>query len=85
MVTKGADGSVSGGDGLKQSQAYPPLYGPAVRQAWLQAGNFEAEDDLESYGSVSDTDYTDLRDSDDHGDLRSAAEFFGLAADRFQC
>ena len=81
VVVKGSDGRVSGGPGLKETQAYPSEYSLELLRLWTAR---QGEIDVEICSSVSDTDYQQIDDCD-WALLDVACDDLGIPARAWTC
>ena len=72
---------VTGGPGLKRTQAYPIMYGVEVLRSWEGSTPF----DLDDVSSISDSEYEYLSDLCEHAKFEDAATFLGVATDVWSC
>ena len=80
--TSGSDSrkAVSGGPGLKETQAYPVAYGSAVLDAWESNQEEATENDAES---ISDSDYQEV--DFEHAKFHEACDWFGVSDTEWAC
>ena len=81
VVVNGSDGRVSGGPGLKETQAYPSEYSLELLRLWTAR---QGEIDVEICRSVSDTDYQEIDDCD-WALLDVACDDLGIPARAWTC
>ena len=81
VVVKTADGRVSGGPGLKETQAYPAGYSLELLGLWKDN---RVELEAEDCSSVSDTGYQELDDCE-WALLDICCADFAVSAVEFQC
>ena len=81
VVTKDKDGKVSGGEKLKETQAYTPEYGLAVFEQWHQhieeCGDMLQDDSSASEDSIGEDKYQEVEFG--IADLDSVASYFGVS------
>ena len=81
VVVRHEDGRVSGGKGLKETQAYPSGYSEELLRLW-KANKDQLHEEICS--SVSDTDYQEIDDAE-WALLDICSADFGVSSVHFQC